>query len=318
MSSSKRLSPTAAVSLAVLAIVGGVFWAKALIVDYDYTSEAVPSEQSSEVQAYANSVFESFNGTPTERDASGRLQAWGLNGAMDECMRSLGFPNWDWSSHHNGAPRTNALDVSLFFAPPLAHSYSNAMRDIVHTLAAEERARAVEPSEDEDVAINQCADTTTGSQMSDDELDEFSRPAIVADLRNEWWSMLASWDADYGKVRSYNRCFDEGANARSLVVKSTNGDRWKGKLSHLLPRAADIPPTAAGPDAGNAVWQGFIAVETSLEELDWACRSAVYERHLDDIEEAVSDFADEHAAEIEQARSEWAEYVERAAELPKP
>ena len=58
--------------------------------------------------------------------------------------------------------------------------------------------------------------------------------------------MLVSWDADYGEVRSYNRCFDEEARAGSLVVKSTNGDRWKGELLHLLPRAADIPPTEGG------------------------------------------------------------------------
>jgi hypothetical protein len=308
---------TGAVALSAVAVVAvaGVAVAAAGYVQHSPTplATAAPSASSAELQRHADEVFEQFNGTPEQRDASSLLQAWSLNGAMDVCMAAEGFPEWDWSALHNSAPRTNALDPSLFFAPPLNHSYSNSVRDSTAFLLAEEALRTTRLSKAESEAADRCADSTPST--SDSDASAASTPEVVAKLRDEWWSMLAGWER-YGNVGDYNTCFATAADG--LPIRVTDGDSWKGGLPGLRPRPAEIPPTSAGDVRGSADWQGFVKVEGALEAVDWACRGVTYEAHVDDVSGEIDSFAEDHAAEIEEAVSAWDDVQRRAAVLPAP
>ena len=60
---------------------------------------AVPSEAKSErIRDVAVAVYAQFAGTEYQRNAGLVMRAWTFNHAMDECMQSLGFPQWDWST----------------------------------------------------------------------------------------------------------------------------------------------------------------------------------------------------------------------------
>lgn len=315
MSTRMRRSGVAVLSsIAVVAIaVGGVVAGRSIGGSgTTVQSAAAPSKGSAELQRHANDIFEQFNGTKTQRTDSGLLQAWALNGAMDGCMESQGFPAWDWSAGHRAAPRTNALDASLFFSAPLNNSFSQSLRDSTKFLKEEEKLRKSTLSPEEDKAVGECLNST--SNTSDTEASTASTPAGVTKLREQWWAMLASWQDKYADVEAYEACFAKAA--AGLPINSTKGDGWKGGLSTMAPPPADIPPTGEGAVAGNAAWQGFVKTEKALESADWSCRSSTYEAHLADVSREIDSFAEEHAAEIDAAEIEWADLQERGKRLP--
>lgn len=280
--------------------------------DRDFVSASgQPNVASDIVQAKANAVFESFNGTVAQRDASGVLQSWALNGGMDTCMQSEGFPEWDWSATRNVAPRTNALDTSVFFAAPLGHSYSNALIDMAPAILAEKAVRERELSNEEAVAVSRCVESTKAT--SDEAATQASIPVVVQHLRNKWWAMLTSLDERYGNVQEYDACF--AREAKSLAVSATQGDSWKAGLANLVPSASEVPQSADEPFADGGPWSVFVTAEAQLEAVDWGCRSGVYESHLADVEAAIAEFASKNAADIEAAKAAWADVEKSAAEL---
>lgn len=273
-----------------------------------------PSAQSADLQSHANGVFEQFHGTSEQRDASALLQTWSLNGAMDACMAEAGFPEWDWSAVRPLSPRTDALAASVFFAAPLSHSYSNAMRDSAELLRAEEAARTARLPKAESEASLACSYSTPST--SDEEAAAAAIPEIVAKLRAEWWSMLVSWQDTYGNLDEYNSCFARATEG--LPIDGTEGDSWKGALASLLPSAAKIPETQKGDGQGPEAWRTFLGLEGALEAADWTCRSGIYEAHLDDVTREIDEFADEHVAEIAEAARAWNDVQMRASELRTP
>jgi hypothetical protein len=274
------------------------------------TSQGLPSEQSHALHARADAIFESFNGTTRQRNASGALQAWALNGAMDDCMRAAGFPEWDWSSTRNIAPRTNALGPSVFFAKPLAHSYSNALRDMAEAVRAEQQLREEVLTPAEDAAVGACVEATPST--SDSVADAASTPKVVQELRSAWWAMLASLDEKFGDLARYSECFDSSAASRNLDV---GADSWQAQLAVFAPRASQMPSDDDPELADGAPWLTFLDAESQLESADWQCRRDVYEDHLDEVDVAVSAFAQEHAAEIGDAEVAWRAIEAQAAEL---
>jgi len=316
MSSStlRRVGPMAIGALAIVAVIGGGVVAERSFGPTRGAGSSTPTDASAELQTRADSVFEKFNGAPAQRDSAGLLQAWALNGAMNVCMNSQGYPEWDWSAAHHAAPRTNALDTSVFFAHPLNHSYSNSLRDSTAFLTAEESLRTTELTEAETAAALECAKSTPPT--SDEAAAAASTPPGVAQLRDQWWSMLSSWQEKYGDVEAYNQCFAEGADG--LAIDSTNGDSWKGELATLAPRPADVPPASEGEVSGSPAWQDFMKLEGALDEVDWSCRSEIYESHVADVMHEIDAFADKHTLDISGAESAWRELEIRAKTLDVP
>ena len=307
----RRLGPVAIGALAIVAVMGGALVAERSFGPPSGGEIGTPTGASAELQTRADSVFERFNGTPAQRDAAGLLQAWALNGAMDVCMKSQGFPEWDWSAARHAAPRTNALDTSVFFAHPLNHSYSKSLRDSTAFLTTEEALRTTELTEAETAAALKCAKSTPPT--SDEAAAAASTPPGVAQLRDQWWSMLSSWQEKYGDVGAYNQCFAEGTDG--LAIDSTNGDSWKGELATLAPRPADAPPASEGAVSGSPTWQDFLRLEGALDEVDWSCRSDIYESHVADVMSEIDAFVDEHSLDISGAESAWRELETRARTL---
>ncbi len=297
------VAATAAVGAAALAAQFGAF-DRSLAPSSDQ-----PSSDSAAVQTRADQLFESFNGSQRQRNASGVLQAWSLNSPMDTCMSELGHPEWDWSALRNTAPPTDALGTSVWFKNPHGRAYSRAMFSTSAAIRAEEQARVEAPPPDQTKAIDACAGRVAPS--SDDEAESVSTPEEVADLRSAWWGMLESWDARYGDATAYAECFaraqadDEGP--------AVPGDSWQSVLAQQLPPAKDVPVGDSAPVT--EAWQAFLALEARLEQDDWSCRAEVYNDHLGDIARAIEDFAAEHRTEMEAAGRAWTEIEERAAEL---
>lgn len=284
-----------------------------LAADSPSSARAALSPPSSDrVQAQANRVFESFAGSVSQRDASMVLQAWKLNGAMDGCMERAGFPEWDWSATRNLTPRTNALGVSTFFAAPMALAESAAIADTAEAAAVEHELRTMELSPEEDAAVGRCLDSTP--PVSDVQAAQFSTPKVVSSLRDEWWTMLSSWDKEYGDADRYNACFAEQRDARRLSSEIT-GDTWRGFVAREapLPQSSSITPTESLTES--AEWAAFESLETTLELVDWSCRQAVYTEHLADVEDDIAEFARENASEISLAQQGWPGVEKRAAEL---
>lgn len=271
------------------------------------------NDESIALQEKADSLFEQFNGTPSQRNDSSLLQAWALNGAMDTCMAAQGFPGWDWSAARNASPRASALGPSLFFAPPLARSYSNALRDSTESLIREQSLRARTVGSDEEAAVSKCAAST--KETSDEAASQASTPALVSSLRNEWYAMLASAQQRYGDVEAYNACFGQGA--QGLAISSTEGDSWRGELSTLAPQPSDIPPTGDSGAPESPAWQDFVDLEGALESVDWECRRSTYETYMNDMDRDLSSFAETHAADLSRVASAWQDITQRAGNLPK-
>jgi len=271
-----------------------------------------PSDTSLALHARANEVFEAFNGTVRQRDASGVLQAWSLNGAMDKCMEDAGFPQWDWSATRNAAPRTNALGTSVFFSEPMVHAYSNALMDIVESSRAEERLRTSVLTPDEDAAVGKCLEATPVT--SDEAATSYSTPEVAAALRSHWWVMVDSFDSKYGDMSAYTSCFGRGDRELEVDLGVT-GDSWQQVLAELAPPPSKTPPDAASQLTTAPAWSSFTQTEALVESIDWTCRAAIYEAHLDEVESAVDQFLADHADEIAQAQAEWLKVEQRATEL---
>lgn len=274
----------------------------------DFDAEA--AQNSAAVQEVANQVFESFSGTPAQRDASGVIQAWVLNGEMDQCMDRLGFPEWDWSRVRNQAPRTDALSPSIFFKDPAGAAYSSAMRDIADAIDAEESARVGNPPVGQIEAIDTCV---AGSRStSDSAADAAATPDGVADLREKWWSMLGAIDGKFGDTGAYDECFAAAVPPNGIDALVT-GESWPAVLSQQLPPAADIPSAAEATPS--AAWAKFVGIEHRWEAADWACRAHVYNGHIDDLAAAIDDFATAYATDIERVQDGWDQVEARAREL---
>lgn len=56
-------------------------------------------------------------------------------------------------------------------------------------------------------------------------------------------------------------------------------------------------------------------LEESLETADWRCRGEVYNDHIEDVLDAVNDFADRNADEIAAIQEGWEAVVDRAEDL---
>jgi hypothetical protein len=318
MNNHSRLRTAGPIGFGVVAVVAVLGASMAAVSVLDRSQDdglmATPGQASADLHSRADSVFERFNGTQAQRNAAGLLQAWALNGAMDQCMESAGFPDWDWSAAHHAAPRTNALEPSLFFAPPMNHSYSNSLRDSTTFLAAEETLRTETLSKHETDVVVECANSTPS--VSDDAASDASTPPLATKLRDQWWDMLESWQTRYGDVDDYNECFAKAAEG--LPVDTTRGDSWKGDLSSFVPPAGEIPPANEGDVAAGDAWQGFLELEAALETADWSCRQGTYETHLGDITDDINAFAAEHSSEISDAASAWGDVESRAAQLTAP
>ncbi|MCL8026975.1 hypothetical protein [Nocardioides bruguierae] len=272
------------------------------------------SADTDQLQTEANAVFSRFNGTVEQRNASGVIQAWTLNGAMDQCMSEAGYPQWDWSATRNLAPRTNALGTSVFFTDPQGGSYSHALMDVVDASRLEEDLRSEELSEAETVAVQGCVKSTPPT--SDDTTSQQSTPSEAVQLRSEWWSMLTALDAKYGDSEAYASCFRDRADQ----IATPDGDHltadtWVMYLGSHAPAGSDTPSTTDPPSTYSSAWNAYIGLEADVESVDWACRSPVYEEHSDEVLDAVSRFAVDNAAAIAAAEDGWDTIVTRAAQL---
>ena len=265
-----------------------------------------PHGQSALIQARANEVFESFSGTQYQRNASGVIQAWSLNGAMDTCMAEQGHPEWDWSTIRNLAPRTDALSTSNWFDDPVGGGYSTAMLDIAPGIRAEYLARTTSPPKDQSAAVDLCIERTPTT--SDDAADVESIPAGLAGLRDEWWSMVEDFDAEHGDTDGYNSCF-----AQVVEKPGFTGDTWEVILQQSLPAATQLPDHAGAEPSKE--WTAFLELEEFLEAADWRCRGEVYNDHIEDVLDAVNDFADRNADEIAAIQEGWEAVVEHAEDL---
>ncbi len=301
-------SATVLAVIALASLVGGLF-ASGVV-----KKAAAPTAASLALQGHGDEVLERFNGTETQRQASGLLQAWALNGPMDACMESAGFPEWDWSSGHRAAPRTNALGTSVWFATPLNASYSNALRDSIEYLAQEKALRTEVLTKRETSAVVECANSTP--ETSDDSADRASTPEIVSQLREQWWTMLDGWDSKYGDAEADESCFNEAIE--DMSIDGASASSWMRRLAEAAPQPEDIPPASVEAKDFSTSWKDFLDLEKAFVSADWSCRGDVYEKHHQDVSRDIEQFAAENAAAIEQAERAWESIVKRAAELPSP
>ena len=269
------------------------------------------SASSTELDAEARAIFQAFNGTRLQNDASGVLQAWALNGAMDVCMAARGYPEWDWSQGRNYAPDLDPLTNSIFFAQPLDNTVSETAVSIRPRMVAEEELMSDDPDATTLEAIRDCVESTP--EQSDDAVAKTSQPLNVTQLREDWWRMMYDLDDRFGDVEAYNECMAD-SDLSILNEQGRSVEELDEALNSLVPGADQIPASATA-DAASDAWQRLLSAEREVSAADWRCRADVYNAHVDDVRAAVANFAARHAAEIDLARQGWQAIEVRAGEL---
>lgn len=295
----------------VLAVVVLTVGVGVLVVDRSDRPAAAetPLSDSASVQARADALYESFNGSTRERDAGAVLQAYALNGGMDGCMEAAGFPGWDWSMPRAKNPVNHGLETTTFFAPPLTLRHTDALLEAAPAIRADAKARTVTLNEDEDAAVGRCIETVPPT--SDDS--GVSSPATATQLREVWWDMLDGLDTEYGDGAKYHSCIAErdipGLGAIRSPTEATE------RLTELHPSTADLPVSATDPAVRSAEWLRLVEAESAWTQVDWLCRSATYNEHLADVAAALDEFEEQHAQQIVAARSGWNEISSAATKL---
>jgi len=263
------------------------------------------------LQGEANRVYASFAGNRMENDAAGVLQAWALNGSMDQCMAEAGFPEWDWSTARNyGVNPGNGLGGSDLFEEPLRLSF--ALAAIASKGAAEREAARMgeEPSGPLAAAIDVCAADPEVREGSDE-----TAPSMraITRMRNRWFSFVGGLDK-YGDVAGYYRCLQ----AADLDVLQETGqpiDNLDVALSMSYPsRASEIPGSLDAPITSPA-WRHAVELEQQFAKASWNCRADIYETHADQVLGDVLAFEDEWASEITGIAADWDAVVTRAEAL---
>jgi len=251
-------------------------------------------------------------GTMRQGNAGAVLQAYSLNGAMDGCLATKGYPEWDWSQHRNYAPPLDPMGTSTFFAQPMSRTFSETTMALKPKMEAAEKEGSATLSKAETKAVDTCLGTT--KHVGDDEASRVSRPSGTAELRDAWWAMLADLDTRYGDGKAYNQCLDK-AGISLLQETGQPAEELHVAMSSLTPSAEFIPTSAADPIAANPRWQHLLAVEKEVQTAEWSCRSDIYNSHLPDALAAVQQFAAEHTEQISKARQGWEEIEAAAAKL---
>jgi hypothetical protein len=260
------------------------------------------------------SNFDRFNGSREERAAGALLAAHALNDSMDECMSRAGFPEWDPTAAKNAAPRVDALAGSQFFSAPLSRRFSNTVMDIRARYQAEELLTGAKVSEGEMSASSTCLKEEP--QPSDAAVDAVTRPRTSRGLLQEWWTVLAEFDGEFGDLKTYNSCM----SSHSLsVLHGGDADQLSivQGLESLVPPSDLIPANEDDPLAQGEEWRRLLSAEADVESADWACRGATYNDHIDEVVQRLEEFIAQHEDDIRATHQGWMEIVAKAQAQPQ-
>jgi len=306
----RKVSKVHAAWLSVAALTIGATIAVSHFYNGQSVYAAAPSDESLRVQALSDAVYSSFDGTQAERDAGAVLQAYALNGGLDQCMEQAGYANWDWSVPRAQNATTPGLGTSEFFGPPLAQEHTTALLESAASAKADQKARTrtLTPAQDKQVRV--CLDTTPPA-AGDDALNS---PPEASRLRELWWTMLRDLDEKYGDPYAYAQCIAD-STAAGLPDGVTSADSVSTALSTLHPETQNLPESRQDPLTASSEWQALVRAEAAWEAVDWGCRGEVYNRHIEAVGSAVQEFSETHAEEIVVARTQWEEITKEAASL---
>jgi len=271
---------------------------------------AAPTEDSARVQALADAVFSSFNGSRPERDAGAVLEAYALNGGLSRCMEQAGFANWDWSLPRAKNPTSHGLGTSVFFGPPLAQEHTTALLESAPSIKADQRARTLDltPSQDEQVTV--CLPTI----RSTPEDEALNSPLEASRLRELWWQMIDELDATHGDLDEYSKCI-AASSVDGLPDGVATADDAANALYGLRPESSNLPESRQDPLTASGEWLSLVQAEAAWDAVDWGCRGETYNRELEAVASAVQDFSETYAEEIDTARRQWEEISRGAAAL---
>jgi hypothetical protein len=258
-------------------------------------------------------VYEQFAGSTDERNAGFVLQAYALNGAMDECMSEQGYPEWDWSLSREYAGPADPLGSDWFGALQRPYWSQNemVMRDFG---AAELVMNADDASPEYGHAVDRCLDLTQG-KGSDESLEAASMPEGSPSLISQWDSMLMKAEEDLmGDTAPYWNCMDD-SSIEQVKAGGQSYEEILPKISGMAAAAGPAPAVDADPSTYSTEWKEFLAIEQEVLDADEACRGDVYREHIGGLLPRIEVFARDHADQIEAADTGWRDIVSKAEEL---
>jgi hypothetical protein len=231
------------------------------------------------------------------------VQAYRMNGEMDECMEQEGYPEWDWSLPRSKNPPSVGFWASTFFERPMSAPHSSTVLATAPAVVAERRTMMTEITGDLQQVINSCSGRTrTGSSQS--------TPRVALRLNNQWWRLLDDIDARYGDHDRYRECLADTDFGELGPINDITDAAMS--LERLDPSAAEL---GDGSPQDSAAWQRMIAAERVWDRGEYDCRHEVYNRHLADAVADAEQFVRSNAAAIAEARVAWAEVVAEAEKL---
>ncbi len=255
-----------------------------------------------QVRRAAAEVYGSFSGSESQRNAGFVMRAYVFNHALDDCLASAGYSDWDWSLSRQYATPVDPLASGVWFSEPDRPFRSEQLIAQRSRLLAERIMNRDDVPADRQAAIVGCVNTTRGG--SESEAEAATEPPVAAKLREDWNEAIAQVADTVAQSSEYYECMDS-ARIPILVSTGLSATELGQAVSAMSPDDADIPVSASAPSAENDGWQRFIRAEKAITDADWACRKDVYAAHIMDLAPVIAGFSTNHAAEIAQAQAGW-------------
>jgi hypothetical protein len=308
------MKSTPLIALSAAAIVATAVGIGAAQHAFTDSAPAAPSTidqtDSARIQDRADEIYRSFAGTRFERDAGAVLATHAANAPAMDCMTAHGVPGADWSMPRPQNPDVHGLDTSIFFNNPDATPYTDMLMATAGAARADLEASAESTLTDEQLkTADECLKTTPETP----DKNAAPSPDGVIPLLEQWWAMVNKLDTSLGDPDTYWTCLakQDVNGARGIDSKNAALDQ----LQTRTPPADQLPDSPTSKAATTPAWQQLVAFEKDLRAAELTCRTDTYTHGLAKVEDAIEQFAKDHADDIKHARNGWEAYADQARAL---
>lgn len=261
----------------------------------------VISAQAQKARADASRLFFSWYGTKDDRSAAEAIVAYGLNGALAECMKDEGFPT-DWRLSIMNAATVDALGPAIWTNEPMGRTFSDpylAAADFMR----HERVMNDPPETEGRAEASLACQQSVSAGITDHQIDGLRQPRGRQSLFEAWRRDLRAATSDLGSLADYDDCL-AAQSVPLLGGQPPTKEDFDAAIRDYTPTADDLPD--ANDPEGSPAWRQFLALESQWLDADWACRADTYEEAMSRVPAFAEQFAREHSDQITRLRSAWA------------
>lgn len=283
------------------------------------TAEASPGHSpdllaplSPEVEAQVAEVrreFEWWAGSVSDHQAAAVVAAHWYNGPEDECAKSAGVPFEGWAGWEAGIQGREYPQWYTHGAvtPPVRFvSFSDEVNAAADRLVSLVRT---DPPEEYAAALDACS--LEGDEGPEDDLANYTHPAVVAELDEAWRDTVGAVADEFGTDSELRACASESPLS-GPYADAPGVNAWFNILEDLSEEVAYAPLPGEEP---SAQWSAYRDAEELLLVALWECHDDTFDTVMHQMVTASDDFAATHGEQIEEAHAAWARTRDAAGEL---